>query len=121
MSEHAWSPLLTEQPFVAEHRWTRARIDQTCPADAIRREASYIARTGMKLSADISKAIAKLSEMENLAKSLPHKDCGLCGAPTCDDLAEDVVMGRIDKTVCPYLVDNAGEKRLWKFEKSPDN
>jgi len=101
------SPLLTEQPFVARYRWSRTQVEHAIAAKAIRRTAPLKPRTGMGLSADVSQAIEKLSELEELAKSLPGKDCGLCGAPTCDALAEDVVMGRARKKACPYVIDDA--------------
>jgi Na+-translocating ferredoxin:NAD+ oxidoreductase RNF subunit RnfB len=40
-------------------------------------------------------------------RSLPGRDCGTCGAPTCAALAEDVVMERAGVELCPYA---EGEK-----------
>jgi Na+-translocating ferredoxin:NAD+ oxidoreductase RNF subunit RnfB len=51
-------------------------------------------RRGLRLDADMSTAIAKLAEMDRIRKGLPGLDCRLCGAPTCDALAEDLVLGR---------------------------
>ncbi|MBQ6883733.1 MAG: hypothetical protein IJO25_05270, partial [Clostridia bacterium] len=37
-------------------------------------------------------------------QTLPQKDCGLCGAPSCRAFCEDLVDGRIPKdSVCPQL------------------
>ena len=104
------SPLFSEQPFVAKHRWARTRMEHQVEARAVRRETPYGARTGMKLSTDISTAITRLTELEELTKSLPGRDCGLCGAPTCDTLAEDIVLGRATKKSCPYVTSDTGEK-----------
>jgi Na+-translocating ferredoxin:NAD+ oxidoreductase RNF subunit RnfB len=48
-------------------------------------------------------AIQKLSRLDELTRSLPGKDCGACGAPTCAALAEDIVMGRAERSLCPYV------------------
>jgi anti-sigma regulatory factor (Ser/Thr protein kinase) len=99
------SSLLTEQPFVARYRSCRNPMKHEASAIAVRRTVPLSARTGMRLSADVSNAIVKLSEVEELTKNLPGKDCGLCGAPSCDALAEDVVMGRASRKACPYVLD----------------
>lgn len=46
-----------------------------------------------KLDEDRTTAMQKMSEIEQLAESLPALDCGSCGAPTCRAFAEDVVLG----------------------------
>ncbi len=46
-----------------------------------------------KFDEDLSTAMQKMSEIEDLAASLPALDCGSCGAPTCRAFAEDVVLG----------------------------
>lgn len=97
------SPTLAENPFVARHR-------RGCPAGgaavegrAIRRRAPYAARPGLRLDGDMARAIEKLARIDALVRSLPGKDCGRCGAPTCAALAEDIVMGRAGGAVCVCL------------------
>ncbi|MCE5188832.1 MAG: 4Fe-4S dicluster domain-containing protein [Eubacteriales bacterium] len=46
-----------------------------------------------KFDEDLNAAMQKMSEIEDLAASLPALDCGSCGAPTCRAFAEDVVLG----------------------------
>jgi Na+-translocating ferredoxin:NAD+ oxidoreductase RNF subunit RnfB len=53
-------------------------------------------------------AIRKLGELDAAARSLPGKDCGVCGAPTCAALAEDIVMGRATRAACPYVKNEEG-------------
>ena len=48
-------------------------------------------------------AIRKLAELDAETRALPGKDCGVCGAPTCAALAEDIVMGRAVRALCPYV------------------
>ena len=97
------SPLLPEDPFMARHRWQRAPAGLGAPAKTFRRETPLAPREGIRLDADMSAAIEKLSEIDAIARDLPGRNCGLCGAPTCDALAEDVVLGRAALSACPYL------------------
>ncbi len=97
------SPLMVEDPFVARHRWLNTQIKYTRSAEAVRRKNAFLARPGLRLDADMSKAIMKLQKIDELIKSLPGKDCGFCGAPTCSSLAEDIVMGRAEREACVYL------------------
>lgn len=48
-------------------------------------------RSMLSLDDDIAKALEKMDKINLLKKELPQKDCGICGAPTCDAFAEDVV------------------------------
>jgi Fe-S-cluster-containing hydrogenase component 2 len=46
-----------------------------------------------RLSDDRATALMKMMKIEDIYKSLPHLDCGSCGAPNCHALAEDIVKG----------------------------
>lgn len=52
------------------------------------------------LSDDRSTAIFKMAEVEKIYKSLPHLDCGSCGAPNCHALAEDIIKGEAEEADC---------------------
>ncbi len=52
------------------------------------------------LSDDRMTAISKMSEIEKIYKSLPHLDCGSCGAPNCHALAEDIIKNEADAADC---------------------
>ena len=95
------SPLLKEDAFISRRR-ARSRTAAK-EARAVRREKPFTARAGLRLDEDMAKAIAKLSEIEKLRRTLPGNDCALCGAPTCDALAEDVVLGRIPAVNCVHI------------------
>lgn len=60
-------------------------------------------RSMMTLDNDISKALEKMEQINHLSACLPQVDCGLCGAPTCDALASDIVCGNACKTDCVFL------------------
>jgi len=53
--------------------------------------------------ADMAVAIHKLAQLDTETRALPGKDCGVCGAPTCAALAEDIVMERAGQALCPYV------------------
>lgn len=55
------------------------------------------------LSTDRVTAMKKMMEIEKIFKTLPHRDCGMCGAPSCRAFAEDLVNGVIpadSKCIC---------------------
>jgi hypothetical protein len=114
------SPLLFEDHHVARRRWSQGRpqvqvtVDTTgalagAGADspamlaATARRRPYSARPGIRLDPDMGKAIQKLGLLQATLRSLPGRDCGACGAPTCAALAEDVVMERAVVGLCPYF------------------
>jgi Na+-translocating ferredoxin:NAD+ oxidoreductase RNF subunit RnfB len=48
-------------------------------------------------------AIRALGKIDALTRTLPGRDCGACGAPSCALFAEDVVMGRAGSSRCPFM------------------
>ncbi len=109
------SPLLFEDYHVALRRWSRdlAQVQTqdgnggAASAEALlaatTRRRPYAARPGIRLDPDMGKAIQKLGRLQAIVRSLPGRDCGTCGAPTCAALAEDVVMERATIGLCPYI------------------
>jgi hypothetical protein len=104
------APGLSEDPYVARLRARRAAHPAHGDARAVRRKAPVQARAGLRLDADMAKAIQKLSRMQEILRTLPGIDCGQCGAPTCAALAEDVVLGRAAETACPHRTEVQGNK-----------
>ena len=66
--------------------------------------------TSEHLSDDRMTAIAKMAEIEQIYKNLPHLDCGSCGAPNCHALAEDIVKGDAKQTDCLIMLREQFEK-----------
>jgi iron only hydrogenase large subunit-like protein len=56
-----------------------------------------------KLDEDISAALKKMERKRRLMCFLPGFDCGGCGAPDCEALAEDVVQGNGQVSHCIFL------------------
>lgn len=53
-----------------------------------------------KLDEDLSVALEKMEKIDRIMKILPRIDCGVCGAPTCNALAQDVVQGKAKLNQC---------------------
>lgn len=102
--------LNVENPFIAKARLrslrkylpiSRNRVtdDAEIPDDIFWSDALGVDNSEA-LSVDRMTAIAKMAEVENIYKDLPHLDCGSCGAPNCHALAEDIVKGLADSDDC---------------------
>ena len=59
-------------------------------------------RPTLKLDKDINRAIEMLEEVERITGDLPGLDCGSCGSPSCQALAEDIVRGHADTSFCIF-------------------
>jgi anti-sigma regulatory factor (Ser/Thr protein kinase) len=94
------SPLLAVEPSLAAYRWESSRLEQKMHGEARRRLKLPAPRRGLRLDAEMGKAIAKLAKIDKLARSLPGCDCCMCGAPTCAALAEDIILGRAGREAC---------------------
>jgi anti-sigma regulatory factor (Ser/Thr protein kinase)/Fe-S-cluster-containing hydrogenase component 2 len=97
------SPLLGEDAYVASWRWAASAVASPGDGRSFPRARPYRSRPGIRLDADMAVAIRKLAELDAETRTLPGKDCGVCGAPTCAALAEDIVMGRAARALCPYV------------------
>ncbi len=122
------SPLWSEEPFLARQRWEAVNrsglgTKKLGALTALRRTEPFSARPGLRLDQDMAKAIAKLAKIDRLARSLPGSDCGMCGAPTCGALAEDIVLGRASADACVRqcraAVPPGNQEQSRNQEKSP--
>lgn len=64
---------------------------------------SIEARSILSLDSDMMEAMKKMEKINRIMKVLPQIDCGACGAPRCEALAEDVVQGKAKMTQCVFL------------------
>ncbi len=60
-------------------------------------------RSMVKYDKDIELAIKKMENARRLKTILPGIDCGACGAPSCEALAEDIVRDQADVNSCIFL------------------
>ena len=58
----------------------------------------------MQLDQDLEKALSMMDRIEEIRQRLPGLDCGSCGSPTCQALAEDIVFGFAHETDCLFVL-----------------
>lgn len=75
-------------------------------------------RSMLSLDDDIDKALEKMKKIKALRSRLPQIDCGLCGAPSCDALAQDIVCQNADLTDCIFIQRNLESRGSMKVEES---
>jgi iron only hydrogenase large subunit-like protein len=68
-------------------------------------ENPILARSTRSSKPDIATSIKRMRQKERISMKLPHKNCGLCGAPTCDTFAKDCAHGKSDLTDCAFFSD----------------
>lgn len=93
-------PLTVENPYVAKARLQRLRkympvscnhLETDSVPETMRWKKPLEQVSVMKLADNIADAMRKMNELNEIEKALPGLDCGICGAPSCRDLAEDIV------------------------------
>ncbi|MGI6172769.1 MAG: [Fe-Fe] hydrogenase large subunit C-terminal domain-containing protein [Christensenellales bacterium] len=111
-------PLTFENAFIARNR-IRAltqSMPQRRPEQVITEE--YMKELGrsiyntlpiepintLQLDTDLQAALRKMDQVEEIRQRLPGLDCGSCGSPTCQALAEDIVKGYAHEMDCLPLL-----------------
>jgi len=102
--------LTVENPFIARARLRalRKKLPQKCnsimdegkPVDYYLCEHSPRLPAQSKPGENRMETMKRLIQIEELLKTLPQVDCGMCGAPSCRAYAEDVVNG-LTAVPCP--------------------
>lgn len=109
-------PLVVENKHVATSRiedlitqyGVRSRIDarkvlRTYEQTYLLSSARFRAEEPPPLDTDLGKALEKMNRIEELVRLLPGKQCGACGAPSCRDLAGDIVRGSASLADCVFI------------------
>ncbi|MDR0363900.1 MAG: 4Fe-4S binding protein [Bacteroidales bacterium] len=88
-------------------------------------------RSMYKLDDNMLEAMRKIQEVNEIMKILPLVDCGVCGAPSCQAHAEDIVQGKSDIRRCIFIQNDIKEgnpreflEKVWgnkKLKKSNEN
>ena len=98
--------LTIENPYIAKARLKSLRrylpvsqnhlFDEESPLDIdhdFRWETELEYSPISMLSSNMGEAMKKMRESQTIYDSLPHLDCGSCGAPNCQAFADDIVAG----------------------------
>lgn len=111
-------PMAFENPFIARNRIRKIVLEspRVNPRDTVTEadmeklgndmhfsEAIEPLNT-LSIDSDFKQALTKLERIEEIRKKLPGLDCGSCGSPTCQALAEDIVGGFARELDCLFLL-----------------
>ncbi len=83
------APFYSEEDLAAIY--TQGHFESTEPVQP---------RSIMTLDEDVSKALVKMGQLDQITGELPGLDCGACGSPSCRALAEDIIRGIAFETDC---------------------
>ncbi len=101
--------LTVENPYVAKARLQRLRKFMPVSCNSMSADFNWeeigwtkelTPSPAMKLADNVIKAMRMMSQLKEIEASLPGLDCGICGAPSCRALAEDIVRGYAEETDC---------------------
>ena len=108
--------LTSENPFIAKSRLMKLRkyspvacnhlSAKKVPEEAVCNIPIEPCDDVMKLADNVTEALARMKKMKELLEIFPGLDCGICGAPSCKALAEDVVRGFTTEKDCVFMAKN---------------
>lgn len=102
--------LTVENPYVARARLKRIlRNLPLSPEPEIPSDFGFWTRSVeyepvFKLGDNFKENLAMMKEINDITERLPGIDCGACGAPSCQLLAEDIVKGKAKESDCMYVL-----------------
>lgn len=111
--------LTVENPYVARARLQKLRqympvscnhLEHGVPAQ-MHAEKQLEAYDVMRLADNVSDAMDRLNRLNEIHARLPGLDCGVCGAPSCRSLAEDIVRGTATIEDCVFTAREEFEAR----------
>lgn len=101
--------LNVENPYIAKARLrslrkylpiSRNRVDGQDVSEEVLSDKDFFENIeGLSLEKRMD-AIKRMTQVEQIYRTLPHLDCGSCGAPNCHALAEDIVAGEATVEDC---------------------
>ncbi len=116
LQECLGGPFCVENPYIARHNsilfekkysknieFDRDEVLENYEKGFYFIEHPVLPRATKHFGKDIATSIKRMRQKERIFLKLPHKDCALCGAPTCETFAEDCARGDSDITDCIYF------------------
>lgn len=79
-----------------------------------------VPRSILKLDEDMTRALNKMRRVKDLMNTLPGVDCGVCGAPSCSALAEDIVNNKGSLRDCIFMQRKYEQKKIQRPDESYD-
>lgn len=90
--------LVKYQPVSKNHLTDNPEVSNIYWADDVEYEPVF------RLGNTFKESLKMMSDVEDLTARFPGLDCGSCGAPTCQTLAEDIVRGDATPNDCIYVL-----------------
>ena len=81
---------------------TEAEVARRYPGEDYSLDRVFEPRAAV-IVGDLRERVRRMKEAERIAGALPGLDCGLCGAPACRVLAQDVAAGAAATSDCVFL------------------
>lgn len=81
---------------------TRGEVERRYPNESFALERPIRPRPIRGSGASLRERVEMVHRAEAILEHLPGLDCGLCGAPTCRELAKDVGMGDASQRDCVF-------------------
>ncbi|KAF5067684.1 Electron transport complex subunit RsxB [anaerobic digester metagenome] len=75
-------------------------------------------RSMMKLDENMAEAMRKMEKVNRIMQLLPMVDCGICGAPSCQALAQDIAQGNATINYCIFIQKILEQKGELSLEES---
>lgn len=106
-------PLTVENPYVAKARLQRLRkympvscnhLETDEVPDEMRWQKPLQQVSVLRLADNVADAMTKMQRLREIEKTLPGLDCGICGAPSCRALADDIVRGQANLEDCVFFM-----------------
>ena len=113
--------LTLENPFIARNRIRRLaekfaserpKIDFHIFDEDVLLKEKILPRKNNVFGDDFAIAMKKMAQALEVKEELPSLDCGACGSPSCQAMAEDIVLGETDLDDCMVLFKKKIETRL---------
>lgn len=93
---------------------TEAEVERRYPNEDFSLERPILPRPVRGSTGDIRERVRMIQEAEAILDTLPGLDCGLCGAPTCKELARDISTSEAARTDCLFY----SKERLCQLQKT---
>ncbi|MDR0920090.1 MAG: 4Fe-4S dicluster domain-containing protein [Oscillospiraceae bacterium] len=103
--------LTVENPYVAQAKLKK--VAKYLPVAVAHTSGEYINnafiekpieyKSVFSLGSNFMESLWMMGQVDELIKKFPSKDCGACGAPTCNALAEDIVRGKAKESDCVFI------------------
>ncbi len=81
---------------------TEAEVERRYPQEDFSLERPIRPRPVRGSTGDLRERVRVIQEAEAILATLPGLNCGLCGAPTCRELARDISIGDAAKSDCLF-------------------